>query len=128
MAQEEERIAQAIVDSSIKIHRTLGNGLLESAYEKCLTYELTQRGFSVATQVVMNVHYEEVDLGPAYRLDMLVNDLVVVELKAVEQILPIHRAQLLSYLKLGGYSLGMLLNFHAELMKDGITRIVNQYQ
>lgn len=118
-------ISSAIVGSAIAVHSTVGPGLLESAYEACLAIELASRGIRVARQVPMPVVYgnHRIDLG--YRLDLVVEDRVVVELKAVTKILPVHRAQLLSYLRMGGFHVGLLLNFHAPRMVDGIVRLVN---
>ena len=122
---DEESAARHVLDSAMKVHSALGPGLLESAYEACLEYELTRRGVAVNTQVSMPVRYAGVQLDIGYRLDLLVGDKVVVEIKAVEKLLPLHHAQLLSYLKLGGYKLGLLLNFHALHMREGVKRIVN---
>lgn len=121
----ENQVAKEIVDACIKIHKTLGPGLLESAYEAVLVFELKKRGLKVATQVSQPVVYEHVKLDAGYRLDMLVSDMVVVELKSVENVLPVHKKQLLTYLRLSGKKLGILANFGAELMKDGIFRVIN---
>lgn len=118
-------ISGAVVDSAMKVHSVLGPGLLESAYEKCLLYELHKRGRQTTAQVPLPVRYDDVIIDVGYRIDLLVEDAVVVELKAIEQVHSIHKAQLLSYLKLSGKSLGLLLNFHVTHMKDGITRMVN---
>ena len=118
-------VAQIIVDASIYVHRELGNGLLESAYELCLAHVLRKRGLLVEQQVPMPVIFDGVNLGSPYRLDLLVGRLVVVELKTVDRISPLHEAQLLSYLRLGNFHLGLLLNFHAALMTDGIMRRLN---
>jgi len=118
-------LARIIVDAAIHVHRALGNGLLESAYELCLAHVLRKRGLAVEVQLPMPVIFDGVNLGTPYRLDILVECLVVVEVKAVEIILPVHEAQLLSYLRLGNFHLGLLLNFHAPLMKDGIMRRLN---
>ncbi len=122
---DEESTARHVLDSAMRVHSALGPGLLESAYEACLEYELSRRGVTVNKQVAMPVRYAEVQLDIGYRLDLLVGDTVVVEIKAVEKLLPLHHAQLLSYLKLGGYKLGLLLNFHAFHMREGVKRIVN---
>ena len=116
-----------IVDSAIKVHKALGPGLLESAYEACLEYELRKRERKVLTQVGLPVIYDSVKLDVGYRLDMLVEDSVIVELKAVERILPIHEAQLLSYLKLSGLKVGLLINFHVPRLAQGIKRMVNNF-
>ena len=114
-----------IVDAAMQVHTRLGPGLLESAYEACLAYELTKRGFKCLTQVGLPLVYDEVKLDAGYRIDLLVEDTVIVELKAVEKVLPIHEAQLISYLKLSGKKVGLLINFHVKHLKDGIMRRVN---
>jgi GxxExxY protein len=119
-----ERVAHEIVDAAFKIHSKLGPGLLESTYRIVMTYELRKRGLDVKVEVPLPVVYEDVRLDAGYRLDLLVNDCVVVELKSVEKVIPLHEAQLLTYLKLTGYRLGILINFNTKLIKDGIKRIV----
>ena len=119
-----ECIGRHVVDSAIKVHRVLGPGLLESAYQACLAYELRKAGFSVLCEERLPVKYEDVLIDVGYRMDMLVENLVVIENKAVERLLPIHEAQLLTYLKIGGHRLGYLLNWHVSLMKNGIKRMV----
>jgi GxxExxY protein len=114
-----------VVDGSIKVHSVLGPGLLESAYETCLEYELRKRGLHVVAQLPVPIVYEGVRLDAGYRIDLLVNDTVVVEVKAVTKLVPVHEAQLLSYLKLSGYRVGLLINFHVLLLRDGIRRMVN---
>jgi GxxExxY protein len=114
-----------ILGAAMKVHSVLGPGLLESAYEVCLIYELTNRGLHVADQVVLPVVYEDVRLDAGYRMDLVVEDAVLVELKSVDEIAPIHKAQLLSYLKLSGLKIGLLLNFNVLHMRDGITRMMN---
>jgi GxxExxY protein len=121
----ENQVTGEIIDSCIKIHRKLGPGLLESVYESVLAFELRTRGFDVALQVPVQVCYEGINLEVGFRCDMIVNDLVIVELKSVENVLPVHKKQLLTYLRLTGKRLGLLINFNSELMKDGIVRIVN---
>ena len=121
---EIERVAHEIVDASFKIHTHLGPGLLESAYETVLVYELTKRGLRVERQIPVPVVYEEVRLNAGYRLDLVVDECVVVELKAVEKLIPLQEAQLLTYLKLTGYRLGLLINFNTKLIKDGIKRVI----
>jgi GxxExxY protein len=120
-------ISGIVVDAAITVHRALGPGLLESAYEACLLYELRKRGLQVEVQVALPVVYESVRLEIGYRIDLLVENAVVIELKACEAIAPVHRVQLLSYLKLSNKPLGLLLNFHVALMKDGIVRMKNGY-
>ena len=118
-------LTEEIIGAAIEVHRTLGSGLLESAYELALESELRLRGLEVCRQVPVRVNYKGSDLGDAFRIDMLVQNEVVLEIKAVEEIQKIHRAQLLTYLRLSERRLGLLLNFHASVMKDGINRIVN---
>jgi GxxExxY protein len=118
-------ITAQIIDAAMKVHKALGPGLLESAYEACLAYELRARGLSVACQVPLPVIYEEVRLDAGYRIDLIVENTIVVELKSVESVNPIHKAQLISYLKLSSHKVGLLINFNVELLKQGITRIVN---
>ena len=120
-----EDIGHAIIAAAMKIHTAVGPGLLESAYETCLIYELEKQRIGVRSQVPVPIHYEELAIENGYRLDLLVGGLVAVELKAVPHVLPVHRAQLLSYLRLGGFKLGYLLNFHVAHMRDGIVRLVN---
>ena len=114
-----------IVDSALKVHSVLGPGLLEGAYEACLQHELTTRGLMVQSQASLPVEYDGILVDAGYRLDLLVEDLVIIELKAVERIAPIHEAQLLTYLKLSRKKVGLLLNFNVVQMKDGIRRMVN---
>jgi GxxExxY protein len=118
-------ITGEVVDSAIKVHSALGPGLLESAYKACLAFELYGRGLLVESEVPLPVTYRGIKLNAAYRIDFIVADSVIVEVKAVEKILPVHRAQLLAYLKLSGKKLGLLLNFNVAHLKDGITRLVN---
>ena len=122
----EEEIGHSIIGAAIKVHSAVGPGLLESAYETCLLYELEKRNLRVKRQVLIPIRYEDLVVDNGYRVDLLVGERVVVELKAIETILPVHRAQLLSYLRLGGFKLGYLLNFHVAHMRDGIVRIVNR--
>lgn len=114
-----------VVDAAIKVHRALGPGLLESAYEACLQYELVKRGFSVARQVEMPIQYEGIRLDVGYRVDLLVESCVVVECKAVRELTPIDSAQVISYLKLSGCPAALLINFHVKLLKDGIHRFAH---
>ena len=120
-----EAVARAIIDAAFSIHTALGPGLLEGAYEACLEYELTKRRLSVQNQMPMPVRYGEAYLPIGYRLDLLVAACVVVEVKCAERLHPLHRAQLLSYLKLGGFKLGLLLNFNTLHMRHGIKRVAN---
>ena len=121
----ENELGEIILGGAIKVHSVLGPGLLESAYEACLAYELTKRGLQIKRQVQLPIRYEQFELDAGYRLDLLVNDKVVVEVKAVGKLMPIHMAQLLSYLKLGSFKLGYILNLNISHMKDGIKRLVN---
>jgi len=121
-------ISGAIVDASMKVHTALGPGLLESAYETCLKHELQQRGYKVETQVLLPIKYENIVLDAGYRIDILVESKILLELKSIENILPIHEAQLLSYLRLSNLQLGILFNFNVIHLKDGIKRMVNNYK
>jgi len=118
------QITEAIIGAAIEVHRVLGPGLLESAYEECLCRELELRSIAFERQRPLPVEYKGLRLECGYRLDLLVSGLVVVEIKAVETLLPIHEAQLLTYMKLGGWKAGLLLNFHAAVLKQGIRRMV----
>jgi GxxExxY protein len=122
----EEESGHLVIGAAIKVHSAVGPGLLESAYESCLLYELEKQKLPVRKQVLIPIRYEDLTVDNGYRVDLLVGERVVVELKVVETILSVHRAQLLSYLRLGGFKLGYLLNFHVALMRDGIVRIVNR--
>jgi GxxExxY protein len=114
-----------VVDAALKVHSALGPGLLESAYRACLAYELRKRGLKVLTEMELPVVYEGLRIDLAYRLDLLVEDSVVVEVKAIRKTAVVHEAQLLSHLKLGNYRAGLLINFHSARLKDGIKRMVN---
>lgn len=111
-----------IVGAAMALHSALGPGLLDSAYRLCLAYELSKRGLRIREQVSISLRYDDLVVENGYRIDMLVNEMVVVELKAIETVLPVHRGQLLSYLRIGGFKLGYLLNFNVAHMRDGITR------
>lgn len=119
------RITSEIIDAAMKVHTALGPGLLESAYKACLAYELRKRGVAFRMEVPLNIRYDGIEVEVAYRLDMLVERSVVVEVKAITQLHPIHQAQLLSYLKLGGHDVGLLINFQTRHLRHGITRMVN---
>lgn len=123
--RDENRIGEFILGCALTVHKALGPGLLESAYEACLAHEFDKAGLAYKRQVALPVFYDGQRIDAGYRLDLLVEARVVVEVKAIEQIAEIHRAQLLSYLKLGGHRLGYLLNFNVSRMKDGICRLVN---
>ena len=118
-------VSHAIITAAMRVHTELGPGLLESTYAACLQYELAQAGLRSATQVGLPVVYQRVKLELGYRMDLLVEDLVIVEIKSVDAISPVHQAQLLSYLKLSGKSIGLLINFNVVHLKDGIRRFVN---
>ena len=121
----ENQIATVILDAAFKIHRTLGPGLLESVYQATLDYELQKRGLGVVQQIGLPVYYENIKLELGFRVDLIVADKVIIEIKSVEALAPVHRKQLLTYLRLMNLRLGLLLNFNVELMKDGIQRVVN---
>ena len=125
---EMDRIASQIVDAAFTVHKNLGPGLLESAYESCMEYELKKRGFHVARQIAQPLNYDGNIIEVGYRLDLLVEDSIIIELKAVEQLLPIHKAQLITYLKLSEKSLGFLINFNVPLIKNGIHRFANNFK
>jgi GxxExxY protein len=120
-----QEVSHAIITAAMRVHTELGAGLLESTYTACLQYELNDSGMRSATQVGLPVVYRGVKLEIGYRIDLLVEDLVVVEIKSVDAISPVHQAQILSYLKLSGKSLGLLINFNVVHLKDGIKRFVN---
>lgn len=122
---EINKISEAIIGAAIEVHRAVGPGLLEAAYEECLCYELALRKIPYKRQVLLPLIYKECRLDCGYRLDLLVDDAVIVEIKAVEKILPIHEAQVLNYLKLGGWQLGLLINFNVRILAAGVRRIVN---
>jgi GxxExxY protein len=120
----EEQLTEAIIGSAIEVHRELGPGLLESAYEQCFCHELHLRGLAFQCQIELPVAYKGLKLDCGYRLDVLVDNSVVVELKSIEHILPIHHAQLLTYLRLSGKKVGLLINFNVPVLKNGIVRRV----
>ena len=119
---EIDQVTQKIIGAAIEVHRALGPGLLESAYEACLVYELAERGLKVEAQKPLALVYKSVTLDCAYRLDLLVEDEILVEIKSIEKILPIHRAQVISYLRLAHCKVGLLINFNVNLLKFGIER------
>ena len=122
---EINEISGQVVDAALKVHSHLGPGLLESAYEACLAYELQRRRLRVVRQLLLPIEYEGIKVDAGYRIDLLVEERVVVELKAVDAIHPIHRAQLLSYLRLSKKRVGLLLNFNVLHLRDGIERLIN---
>jgi GxxExxY protein len=119
------QLSAIIVDSALTIHRKLGPGLLERIYEECLIYELRSRNLKIESQITLPIEYKELKIDDAYRIDVLVEDSVIIEIKAVETILPVHEAQLLTYLRLTNHRLGLLINFNSPLIKDGIKRVAN---
>lgn len=119
-----EQISEQLIGAAIDVHRALGPGLLESAYEACVAHELVLRGVSIARQVELPVAYRGLQVDAGFRIDLVVEGLIVVELKAVERVAPIHEAQLLTYLKLSGLRLGFLINFNVTMLRDGIVRRV----
>ncbi len=121
----ENEISRDIVDAAYKVHTTLGPGLLESVYETVLAHELARRGHQVQRQVAIAVRYENLVFDVGFKADLIVDGLVIVELKSVERVLPVHKKQVLTYIRLADKRLGLLLNFGAHLIKDGITRLVN---
>ncbi|MEE9295634.1 MAG: GxxExxY protein [Phycisphaerae bacterium] len=125
MTERLNAISETVIGAAITVHRELGPGLLESAYEACLAYELADRGVAMERQKALPVIYRGVKVDCGYRVDLFVDNAIVVELKSVESLEPIHTAQLLSYLKLSGSQLGLLINFNVKLLKDGIRRVVN---
>ncbi|UCE50800.1 MAG: GxxExxY protein [Phycisphaerales bacterium] len=122
-----DSITETIIGDAIEVHSVLGPGLLESAYEACLAFELVESGLKIERQKPLPVVYRDVKLDCGYRLDILVENLVVVEIKVVDQIAPIHKAQLLSYLRLSKCMVGLLINFNVKVLKSGIVRMVNNY-
>ncbi len=121
------KITETIIGCAINVHKELGPGLLESAYEACLLYDLSLTKMKIESQKPLPIIYKNVKLDCGYRLDLLIEDEVVVEIKSVEKLLPIHKAQLLSYLKISDLKVGLLINFNVKLLKDGIIRVVNNY-
>ncbi|HNX88727.1 MAG TPA: GxxExxY protein [Paludibacteraceae bacterium] len=122
---EENQLSNIIIGCAIEVHKQLGPGLLESAYQECLQYELIKAGLEVIKEKPMPIIYKDVKLDHGYRIDLLVNNKVVIEIKTVEQFTEVHTAQVLTYLKLGNYKLGILLNFYVTTLKDGIKRVIN---
>lgn len=122
--EETERIAKEIVDAAYKVHKALGPGLLEIYYRLCFVYELQKRGLDVKVEQTFSIIYDSMKLEKALRIDILVNDRVIVELKAVDKVIPVHHAQVLSYMRLSAKRLGFLINFNVELIKNGIKRFV----
>jgi GxxExxY protein len=124
LSPEMEELSRALVDSAFKVHRTLGPGLLESVYEVCLCVELRMRGIEHQTQLQIPIEYEGVRVDAGFRLDILVEKSIILELKAVDKLLPIHHSQLLTYLKLADLRLGLMINFNVDMFKQGVRRII----
>jgi GxxExxY protein len=122
--RESDPLTERVIGFAIEVHRQLGPGLLESAYEECLCFELKQEGLHFRRQVALPVVYKSVRLDCGYRLDIVIQDQVILELKTVERLMPIHEAQMLTYMKLSGIRTGLLLNFNSAVLKDGIRRIM----
>lgn len=124
---EYNKITEKIIGSAIEVHKALGSGLLESAYQECLLFELNSLGLKVEKEISLPIIYKEIKLNQGYRIDLLVEDKIVIELKTVERFTDVHFAQTLTYLKLGNYPLGLLINFNTKLLKNGIKRFINTY-
>lgn len=124
--QDYELLSGQVIGAAIEVHRVLGPGLLESAYEDCLDWELKLRGISVARQVAIPVRYKELTLQDGYRVDMIVNEALIVELKCIDAFQPVHTAQILTYLRMTGMKLGLLLNFKVDVLRKGVKRVVNR--
>jgi len=123
--KSENELSNIIIGCAIEVHKQLGPGLLESAYQECLLFELKKQGLEVIKEKPMPIIYKDVKLDHGYRIDLLVNNKVVIEIKTVEMFTDVHTAQVLTYLKLGNYKLGLLLNFYVKLFKNGIKRVIN---
>ncbi len=123
-----DELTSTIIRAAMKVHTALGPGLLESAYEACLCHELRKQGLKADRQVVLPIQYDGIQVDEGYKIDLLINDLVILELKTVEKVLPVHTAQIISYLRLSGLSVGLILNFKQEQMRDGIHRYVNNHR
>lgn len=122
---ERSELSGSVINAAIEVHRGLGPGLLESTYQQCMVYELKCRGYLVESEVVLPVQYKQLNFFATYRMDIVVERNLVIELKAIEIVMPVHKAQLLSYLKMSGYKLGLLMNFNVPRLVDGIKRIIN---
>ena len=122
-----DRLSKEVIGAAIEVHRVLGRGLLESAYEESLAWELTNKGVEIERQVAIPVCYKELRIEDGYRIDMLVNNELILELKSVDSFQPVHTAQMLTYLKMTGCKLGLLLNFKVDVMRKGIKRVVNHF-
>ncbi len=124
---ELNRISGKIIEYAIAVHKELGPGMFEGAYEVCLVHELVRNGFDVQRQLVLPIVYQNIKLDAGYRIDLLIENAVIVELKVVDKLHPVHEAQLLSYLRMSDLRLGLLINFNVKLLKDGIRRVVNRF-
>jgi GxxExxY protein len=122
-----DQITERIIGAAIEVHKTIGPGLLESAHEACLAFELRKLGYKIEQQKPLDVIYKDVHLDCGYRLDLVVEDAVIVEIKAIEQLATIHNAQLISYLRLSNMRVGLLINFHVRLLTNGVKRLVNDF-
>ncbi len=125
--EQYNKLSKQILDASLTVHKEMGPGLLESVYESCLLQELSLRNIEVKSQVFLPLHYKGVELNKDFRIDILVENEIIIELKAVDTILPVHEAQIISYLKLADKKLGFLINFNVPLIKDGFRRFINGY-
>jgi GxxExxY protein len=125
--EELNGISGRIIEFAIEVHKELGPGMLEKAYEVCLVHELINNGIKAESQVLLPIHYQGIVLDAGYRIDLLIENLVIVELKAIDRLLPVHEAQLLSYLRMSNLRLGLLINFNNRLLRDGIRRVVNDF-
>lgn len=125
MSFTEDELSRIVIGCAMEVHTQLGPGLLESTYQECLYYEIKSQGLMVYKEKTMPITYKEVELHYGYRIDLLVENKLVVELKSVEALTPVHLAQILTYMKLGGFKLGLLINFNVDLLKNGIKRVIN---
>jgi GxxExxY protein len=121
----DNQITEKIIGAAIEVHKALGPGLLESAYQECLFFELKKQGLNVKKEVSLPILYKDIKLDHGYRIDLLVEDKIVLELKTVEKFTDVHTAQILTYMKLGHFPLGLLINFHTKLLKNGLKRFIN---
>jgi GxxExxY protein len=124
-SEELNNLSYQIIGCAIEVHRILGSGLLESAYQNCLIYELKKAGLKVEKEISLPIVYKNIELNHGYRIDLLVNEQIVIELKTVEELTDVHKAQVLTYLKLGDFPLGLLINFHSKILKNNIKRYIN---
>jgi len=122
---ENNKITEKIIGAAIEVHRTLGPGLLESAYQECLLFELKSQNLNVEKEKALPIVYKDIKLDHGYRIDLLIENKIVIELKTVEYLTDVHTAQVLTYLKLGNYPIGLLINFHTKLLKNGLKRFIN---